>query len=249
MPDLLDTEQQRAAARELARQAGLVPAIGRLCELVAFVGAGRVATQGGKLKPADAVAAARRLGTPHQVPGGARSMADMPEVAHVFQWATAAGFLTRRGMRIVAGLRARELEHDPLAAWTRAAIVLLDHGVLDGFRWGWRKSYVELLDADAPFLLAVIREAGGVLPLSTIEDRAWPRVAASYGYDLDDASEREHVARLLRAMVAQFADLGAAARHDDDVVLTELGDVLATAATTILVMDDEDVHYLECTRR
>jgi hypothetical protein len=50
-------------------------------------------------------------------------------------------------------------------------------------------------------------------------------------------------------MVAQFADLGAATRHDDDVVLTELGDVLATAATTILVMDDEDLHYVECIRR
>ncbi|MGO9976905.1 MAG: hypothetical protein ACLP01_29725 [Solirubrobacteraceae bacterium] len=237
MPELMDTEQQRAAARELARQAGLVPAIGRLRELVAFVGAGRVATQAGKLKPADAVAVARRLSTSDKMLGCARSMADLPEVAHVFQWATAAGFLTRRGTRIVAGPCARELEHDPLAAWTRAAIVLLDHGVLDGFRLGWRKTYVERLDADAPFLLAVIREAGGALPLSTIEDRAWPRVAAIYGYDLDDAGEREHVAWLLRAMVAQFTDLGAAARHDDDVVLTELGDVLATAATAAEARD------------
>jgi len=197
----MDTEQQRAAARELARQAGLVPAIGRLRELVTFVGAGRVATQAGKLKPADAVAVARRLGTPNEVPGGARSMADTPEVAHVFQWATAAGFLTRRGTRIVAWPCAPELEHDPLAAWTRTAIVLLDHGLLDGFRLGWRNTYAELLDADAPFLLAVIRHAGGALPLSTIEDRAWPRVAASYGYDLDDAGEREHVAGVSRARV------------------------------------------------
>lgn len=45
----MDTEQQRAAARELARQAWSVPAIGRLRELVAFVGAGREATQAGKL--------------------------------------------------------------------------------------------------------------------------------------------------------------------------------------------------------
>ena len=34
LPELMATEDQRAVARELARQAGLVPAMGRLRELV-----------------------------------------------------------------------------------------------------------------------------------------------------------------------------------------------------------------------
>jgi hypothetical protein len=244
LPELMATEEQRAVARELARQAGLVPAMGRLRELVAFVGSGRVATQAGMLKPADAVAVARRLGAPHEAADGVRSMEDLPEVAHVFHWARAARFLTRRGTKIVAGPCAPELGHDPLAAWGRAAIVRLGHGLLDGFRRGWRKVYVELLDADAPLLPAVIRDAGGSLPLSVIEARAWPQVAARYGYDVDDDREREHVAWLLRAMVAQLADLGAAACNDDEVVLTELGDVLATFTTAFVVVSgDEDVGH------
>jgi hypothetical protein len=240
LPELLDTEEQRVQARDLARQARVVPALDRLHELVAFIGAGRVTTQAGKLKPADAVAVARRLGAPREVPGGVRSMEQLPEVAHAFHWACATGFLARRGTQVAPGPCAPELEHDPLAAWTRAALVRLEHGLLDGFRRGWRKAYVELLDADAPFLPAVIRDAGGSLSLSVIEDRAWPRVAASYDYELDDDRERQYVASLLRAMVAEFADLGAVAGHEDKVVLTELGDVLATFATTILVPGDED---------
>jgi hypothetical protein len=204
LPELLAAEEQRVRARELACQARLMPALGRLRELVAFIGEGRAAAQASKLKLSDAVAVAQRLGVPGEPPAGARSIEVLPEVAHAFHLAIAARFIVRRKTRIVAGPCAGELEHDPLAAWTRAAIVRIAYAVLDGFRLGWRKTCVELLDADAPFLLALTRDAGGSLALSVIEDRVWPQLAARYGYPRYDDRERDHVAWLLRAMVAEL---------------------------------------------
>ncbi len=242
LAELVDTEEERAEAQELTRQALVVPAMARLRELVDFVGRGRPATQAGNLKARDAVAVASGLGTRDDVSGEVRSMDDLPEVAHVFRWATAAELLARRGTKIVAGPCARDLERDPLAAWFKAAITLLEHGLLDGFRRGWRKTYVELLDADAVDLLAAIVEAGGAIQLTAIEDRAWGRVARSYGYDLDDDAERRHVVQLVTAMVTQLADTGIVARHDPDVVLTGLGSTLATAAA---VMSSDDLDELD----
>ncbi len=122
------------------------------------------------------------------------------------------------------------MERDPLAAWFRVAITLLEHGLLDGFRRGWRKSYVELLDANVAGLLAMIAEASGAVPLTASEDRGWEQVAARYGYDRDDGAERRRVVGLTGHMVAQLADVGAVARRRDDVVLTGLGSTLATVA-------------------
>jgi hypothetical protein len=73
----------------------------------------------------------------------------------------------------VTGPRCGDLERDPLAAWFRASTVLLEHGVLDGFRRGWRKHYVEFLDASVPALLAAMIEAGGAVPIIAIQDSAW----------------------------------------------------------------------------
>jgi hypothetical protein len=204
----------------------------RLREVVAFVGHGRPATQAGNLKAPDAVALATRLGTRDDVSGVARSMDDLPEAAHVFRWALAAELLTARATKIVPGPWAHELEHDPLAAWFKAATTLLDHGVLDGFRRGWRKSYVELLDAGVGPLLAAIEEAGSEAPLAAIDDLVWEMIARAYGYELDDASERRHAVRLVRAMMWQLADVGAVI-CDDDVVLTGLGRTLAGAAAAM----------------
>lgn len=44
--------------------------------------------------------------------------------------------------------------------------------------------------------------------LRPIDDLAWEQVARSYGYELDDDVERQHAARLVRAMINQFADIG-----------------------------------------
>ena len=86
------------------------------------------------------------------------SMDDLPDVAHVFRWAIASELLTARATKIVAGPRAGDLTQDPLSAWFKAAVTLLEHGVLDGFQRGWRKVYVELLDAGAgPILAAILR--------------------------------------------------------------------------------------------
>jgi hypothetical protein len=209
LPQLMDSDEERAAAEELARDARAVPAMVRLAALVAFVGDGRPATQAGNLKAPDGVAAAIRLGTRDEVPGAPRSMDDMPEVAHDVRWAIAAELLAARGTKIVAGPRAQDLERDPLSAWFKAAVTLLEHGLLDGFRRGWRKSYVELLDAGAGPILAAILEAGGQAPLTAIDELVWEPVARVYDYDLDDAAERQHVVRLVKAMVTQFADIGA----------------------------------------
>ncbi len=225
--DLMGTPEERAEAEELSRQAAAAPAMARLREVVAFVGKGRPSTQAGNLKGPDAVALSRRLGTGEEVPEELRSMEDIPETAHVFRWAAATGFLARRGTRIVAGPVAADLEHDPLAAWIKATVTLLETGVLDGFRQGWRKSYVELLDAGAGGLLVAMAEAGGAVPLTEVDEGAWQQVAAAYGYEPDDATERSHVVALVRAMMDQFSDCGLVVRHDDEVVLTGLGDALA----------------------
>ncbi len=239
LADLMGEPEERAEAEELTRQAAAAPAMARLREVVAFVGKGRPATQAGNLKAPDAVALSRRLGTGEQVPDEPRSMAGVPETAHAFRWAAAAGFLARRGTRIVAGPVARDLEHDPLAAWIKATVTLLEAGVLDGFRQGWRKSYVELLDAGAGGLLAAMAEAGGAVRLTEIDEGAWEQVAAAYGYEPDDATERSHVVGLVRAMMDQFSDCGFIARHDDEVVLTGLGGALA-AMVAFSGDDDED---------
>jgi len=237
LSELMESEEERAATEELSRQALRVPAMTRLRALVAFVGGGRPATQAGNLKAADAVAVAVALDTRDAVSGEVRTMDDLPGVAHVFRWATAAGFLAKRGTKVVAGPWARDLERDPLAAWLKAATTQLEHGLLDGFRRGWRKRYVELMDAEVGELLAAMLEAGGAIPLGAIGDRVWGRVAVGYGFDMDDDAERRHVIQLVEAMVAQLTDIGMVT-CDDDVVLTGLGSILATAAAA-MASDDE----------
>ncbi len=239
LADLMGTPEEQAEAEELSRQAAAAPALVRLREVVAFVGKGRPATQAGNLKGPDAAALSRRLGTGEPIPDEPRSMQDVPETAHVFRWAAAAGFLARRGSRIIPGPVARDLDHDPLAAWIKATLTLLEAGVLDGFRQGWRKSYVEFLDANAGGLLAALAEAGGAVPHTEIDEGAWEQVAAAYGYEPDDDAERAHVAGLVRAMIDQFCDCGVVVRHDDEVVLTGLGDALA-AVVAFSADDDED---------
>ncbi len=240
LAELMESDEDRAQAEELTREALVVPAMLRLGKLVAFVGDGRPATPAGNLKAPDAVALARLLRADVDVPGAVRSMDDLPDVAHVFRWAIAAELLTARKTKIVSGPRAGELERDPLSAWFKVATTLLEHGLLDGFQRGWRKVYVELLDAGAAPILAAILEVGGQAPLSAIEDLAWEQVASSYGYELDDAAERQQAVRLVRGMMTQFADIGAVSCRDGNVVLTGLGGALASAAAAMSA-DDEDL--------
>ena len=237
--ELMDSEEERAHAQELTRQANVAPALARFRELLAFVGKGRRATQAGKLTPTDAIALASSLGAPALAGVEVRSMEDLPDVAHLFHWAVAADLLTVRGTRILAGDWAEELRRDPLSAWFKAATTLIEHGLLDAFRLGWRKTYVEFLDAGVPFLLSAILNAGGEAPVAAIEELVWEQVAAAYGYQLDDAAERRHVERLVQAIFTQLADLGAAERIDQGVRLTELGGALAAAASAVIDNDDE----------
>jgi len=236
LAELMGTAEERAEVEELTRQAAATPAMARLRELMDIVGSARPATQAGNLKVQDAVSLARRLGAPGDVLEDVRSMDDLPEVARLFRWASAAGLVVRRGTRIVAGPYAGDMERDPLSAWLRIATTLLEHGPLDGFRRGWRKRYVELLDTDVAGLLVALEEAGGSVPLATIEERGWEQVADHYGYDPDDGDERRSVARLIGALVGELVELGAVARKRDDVVLTGLGSALAGIA--VLASDD-----------
>src|SRR3954466_6099815 len=193
-----------------------------------------------QLRASDAVAAAIRLRTRDDVSGAAGSMGDLPEVAHAFRWAIAAELLAARATKIVAGPRAQDLERDPLSAWFNVAVTLLDHGLLDGFRRGWRKSYVELLDAGVGPILAAILRAGGQAPLAAIDDLVWEQVSRVYEYDLDDAAEHAHVSRLVEAMVSQFADIGTATLRDGELVLTGLGNALASVAAAMSSDGDLD---------
>jgi len=236
LAELMDSDEDRAHAAVLTRQADAAPAIARFRKLVAFVGSGRRATQGGKLTRADAIALGDTLGVSAPEHGVVHSMEDLPEVAHLFRWAMAADVVAISGTKVVAGSWSVELERDPLTVWFRAATALLGHGLLDGFQRGWRKHYVEFLDASVPALLAAMIEAGGEAQLAAIQNSAWEQVAESYGYDLDDSSERRWVDRLVQGIVAQLADLGAAERRGPVVTLTELGGALAAAA--IALTDD-----------
>jgi hypothetical protein len=68
----------------------------------------------------------------------------------------------------------------------------------------------------------------------------WEMIALAYDYELDDASERRHAARLVRAMMWQLADIGAVICGEDDVVLTGLGKTLASAAAAMSSDGDVD---------
>ncbi|MHB1919729.1 MAG: hypothetical protein ACYCSX_13825 [Acidimicrobiales bacterium] len=235
---LMGTEEERAHAQQLGADAAAAPAMSRLAEVVAFVGSGRPATQAGNLRAADAIALARRLDTGEEIPERVRSLDDLPDTAHDFAWAAAAGFLARSATKVVAGPLAGDIERDPLSAWMSAATTLLESGLLGGFRQGWRKSYVELLDSAAPGLLAALVSADGAAPLAAVEDQGWALVASNEGYDLDDEAERRHVVALVRAMVSALADLGIVARRGDTVELSALGTLLACAVA--ISADDED---------
>jgi hypothetical protein len=238
LAELMATEEERAQAEELTRLAGASTAICRMRKVVAFVGGGRAATQAGNLRGADLVALSGLLNTGEQVPPQVRSIDDLPDTAHAFRWAAAAGFVEWRGTKIVARPMASELERDPLAAWLKAAITLLEHGVLDAFRPGWRKSYVEFLDANVAGLLVGMAEMPGPVPLTVIEDSAWDLVSSGCGYRRDDKAERSHVVRLAHAMIAQLLDLGIVVRDQEQVELTGLGGALAAIAA--FSSDDED---------
>lgn len=235
---LMGTGEERAEAEQLGADAAAAPALSRLAEVVAFVGPGRPATQAGNLRAADALALARRLDTGEEIPERVRSLDDLPDSAHDFAWAAAAGFIARTPTKVVAGPLARDLVRDPLSAWLRAATTLLESGLLGGFRQGWRKSYVELLDSAAPGLLAALVSSGGATPLVEIENQGWALVATNRGYGLDDDAERGHVVDLVRAMLSALADLGIVARRDDTVELSALGTLLACAVA--ISVDDED---------
>jgi hypothetical protein len=103
-----------------------------------------------------------------------------------------------------------------------------------------QESYVELLDAGAGPILAAILEAGGQAPLTAIDDLVWEQVARVYDYDLDDAAERQHVVRLVKAMVTQFADIRAITIRNGDVVLTGLGNALGSVTAAMSSEDDLD---------
>jgi hypothetical protein len=238
LPELMDGPEDRVHAQELARQADAAAAIGRFRVLLGFVGGGRRATQSGKLTPFDALELAALLGVSGAEEGEVRSMEDLPDVAELFDWAVASELLVTRGTRVLPGLRAEDLSRDPLAVWFKAAMTLLERGLLGGFRRGWRKHYVEFLDAGVPYLLGAVLNAGGDVPLAAIKDLVWEQVARAYDYELGDTAERRRVDRLVDAIVFELVGLGAAERSDQDLRLTGLGEALATAAA-VLTSDDE----------
>ncbi len=196
-------------------------------------GDGRRATQAAKLTPADAIALASALGAPRPAGVQIRSMEDLPDVAHLFHWAVAAELLTVRGAKILPGPWAEDLERDPLSTWFKAATTLLEHGLLDGFGRGWRKQYVEFLDAGARLgsprsstlgarplsPRSGISSGGGWRPLMATTSTMLASVGMSTGWCSGSSPS--------------LADLGAAERDDHAVRLTELGGALAAASAVI----------------
>lgn len=74
-------------------------------------------------------------------------------------------------------------------------------------------------------LLGSIVTSGGRVPVGEVKEGASEQVAKACGYELRDAEERKHVARLVECVVCQMVDIGALARDGahDEVVLTSLG--------------------------
>lgn len=245
LAELLPTDEERAVAEQLSDQALSTGALARLAQVVAFVGRGRPATQAGNLKAADALALAAHLGLDQPLPARVGSIDDLPDTAHAFRWAAAAELLEWRGTKILPAARAVELDRDPLAAWLKAAVTLLEHGLLDGFRRGWRKAYVEMLDASVGSLLAGMVQAGGTVSLPAIEAAAWEEVAVAYGFEPDDQAERAHFVRLIGAMVAQLVDVGMVTQAEDCVVLTDLGRLVAVMADISGELDDDEVDLVD----
>lgn len=226
--EMMGTEAERNQAERLAKAAAATPRLRSLGEFMDRIGEGLPATHAGNLKPRDAVALAAQLGVSQDALEHVRAMDDIPEVAYLFGLSVASGLLVKRGTMLVAGPVAKDLRRDPLAAWLRVAITIIEHGPLDGFRRGWRKTYVELLDANVPGLLVEIAACGGNVGLIDIQASGWEQVVEYYGYDPDDDAERAIAFRLVGALVNELALLGVVQTRGDDVVLTDLGGLLAT---------------------
>ncbi|MHB1599824.1 MAG: hypothetical protein ACYCXY_13275 [Acidimicrobiales bacterium] len=240
LDQLVDGDLERAMLAQITREATDAPAIVTLRKVVAFVGAGRPATQAGRLKSADALALAEHLGLDTQRPASIRSMDDLAETARLVHWAIASELLEVKGSRLVAGSRARYVEHDPLSACLAVTATLLEAGLLLGFRQGWHKRYAELLDAGAPSLLEAIAEQGGTVPLAEIQQTGWQLVAAEFGYDVRDAAERAHAVALVAALVAELVELGILRRESGSVTLTALGQTFAVVVSLFDEDDDDD---------
>lgn len=235
--EMMGTEAERSQAERLAKAAAATPRLRSLGEFVDRIGEGLPATQAGNLKPRDAVALAAQLGVPGHALENVRAMDDIPEVAYLFGLSVASGLLVKRGTKVVAGPVAGDLHRDPLAAWLRVAITIIEHGPLDGFRSGWRKTYVELLDANVPGLLLEIAACDGTVGLVDIQASGWEQVVEYYDYDPDDDFERAIAFRLVGALVNELTLLGVVQTRGDDVVLTDLGSLL----TSIVFEEPDDL--------
>ena len=244
--ETFDLDRWGRAADELSHAAAATPAMTRLREIVTFVGKGRGCTKAGNLRAMDATSLAKLLGVDTNINQEIRSMDELPDTAHDYQWALAAEFLEQRGNKVVPGPHASGLDLDPLSTWLIAVTTLLGSGLLGGFRKGWRKNYVELLDMSIPSLLQAILDADGTASIAEIEENAWTMVAENYDYAISDTRERRHVASLVGAMVGELSGLGIAYRDDDDdLILTELGETLAALLAMIADGEPEDVELVD----
>lgn len=224
---LVEMARERAEAEALATEAGTAPAMGRFRALIDFVGTGRTATAGGNLTGSDAAGLAASLGLDRGSAPAGTALAGLPETAHLFRWALAAGFIERRGTKLVAGPMADALDEDPVTAWISAAAALIENGVLDGFQDGWRKSYVTDLDSSMGDLLIALGRVDVAVPVDSLADDAWRMVADAYGFEPDDEAERRSVRRLMTSAVAQLAHAGVVTFEDGRAGLSRLGQVLA----------------------
>lgn len=235
---LIEIARERAEMRALIGEAESVPAMRRFGALVDFVGRGRPATAGGNFNAADTGVLAATLGLDRDVAGSPTRLGDLPETAHLYRWAVTAGFVEHRATKIVAGPFAAALVEDPVTAWLQAVTTLLEHGVLDGFQEGWRKSYVSVLDSSMADLLVALSSAGDPVSVDALAAEAWELVAGGYGFEPDDQRERRSVHALFRSAVAQLDDAGALAYKDGRVQITQLGRMIALFVD--LADDDEE---------
>ncbi|GAB3480422.1 hypothetical protein [Nocardiopsis coralliicola] len=205
----------------LYKAAAESPVAAQLAGIADWAGAdGRKLTAAGYVRPAQARALARSLGTDPEAAATARTAADLPELGRMLAWAERARLVRRVRGRLVAVARARPLLADHRALWDRALEALVDSGGVLTAEGGRRPA------APSPMRAVfgeVLLDALGALYAAPVPV-PWPRLRETVreGYGGDPLSllppeeadaELDRADRDLAAAIGALVRLGAVRRE------------------------------------
>jgi len=210
---------------DLAAAALSAPALRQVTALTRWVGQGRKLTQTGQLTMADARHLVGLLDTGDEIDPvigervfRTRSSADLPVLAIVVAWATAAGLVRVVHGRLVSVKKNQRMIDRPAQLWNLmfAAFDQLGTTICSA---GWFQSLLGDNFADGiAVVFGGIADGGGAAPTGAAQEEVWSALSARYY--LDDATA-EQLARLrkttdndVRRAVAGLVTLGALAEEE-----------------------------------